>query len=166
MFAPRLWEGDRVAYVTKLSCYEPQLPAHWRLSALLLVRKRFETHAEAAAWFRSEGIPVPRNCIVPDTQPVPLEQTDGVLNPQLRAKAGELATEEIVRRWDLGYHVRARRWGVVLVCDVLFRDLYRPPIITREDWHAWNGEVPQTQTPPQITESLWRKLEERTATAA
>jgi len=44
MFAPRLYEGDRVAYVTKQGRYGLRASLHWRLTALLLVEHRFESH--------------------------------------------------------------------------------------------------------------------------
>lgn len=166
MFAPRLREGDRVAYVTKQGRYSPQLPDHWRLTALLLVTRRFESHAQAAEWFIGEDIPLPRNCMVPGTMPVSLECTDGELSPQLKAQVGRLTPEQIIRAWDSGYSERARTWGTVLVCHVLFRDLHNPPPIFREDWSSWTGRVPLTQTPPRITEQLWQKLCDRAATSA
>src|SRR5258708_709609 len=45
MFAPRLQEGDVVAYITVKAPYAPEVASHWRLVAILRVRRRFETHA-------------------------------------------------------------------------------------------------------------------------
>lgn len=161
MFAPRLHEGDRIAYVTKQGRYGPRLPEHWRLTALLVVECRFENHGQAAEWFTSHGYPVPRNCMVPETTPVPFDHTDGQLNRQLRAQLGRLTPEQIIRAWDRGYASRARNWGTILACRVVFRDLHDPPQITREDWVSWNKRVPSTRTPPQIAEHLWQHLADR-----
>lgn len=163
MFAPRLQKGDRIAYITKQGRYEAKLPAHWRLTALLVVEQRFDSHRLAAEWFERQGIPLPRNCMVPGTMPVPLDHTDGELNPQLRAQLGNLTAEEIIREWDRAYKFRSRKWGTVLVCRALFCDLHNPPLIRREDWLSWNGRVPLTRTPPRITERLWQKLVDHTA---
>jgi hypothetical protein len=164
MFAPRLREGDRVAYITKQGRYDAGLPAHWRLTALLVVNRRFESHAEAAAWFQKERLPLPRNCVVAGNAPAQLDQTDGELNRELRKELGRLTDEEIIEQWDRGYRFRALRWGALLVCKPLFRELRDPPAISRDDWQAWNGGVPFTRTTPEITEELWQRLEERAAT--
>jgi hypothetical protein len=165
MFAPRLSKGDRVAYVTKQGRYAAQRPTHWRLTALLIVEHRFESHTQAADWFIGQGLRLPQNCMVPGTMPVPLDHTDGELNAQLRAQVGRLTPEQIIRAWDSGYSLRARNWGVVLACRVLFRDLHNPPPIVREDWLSWDGHVPFTQTPPRIAEHLWQELLDRTTKA-
>jgi len=132
-FAPRLREGDRVAYVTKLGRYGTAAESHWRLTALLCVHKRFDSHSDAAEWFRNKGIPLPRNCMARKTAPVPLSQTDGIVKLQ-SGESVKLPSEEVIRRWDLAYAVRARRWGTVLACTPLFLELHSPPRITREDW--------------------------------
>jgi hypothetical protein len=163
MFAPRLREGDRVAYVTKLGCYEPRQPAHRRLTALLSVDRRFENHGEAAQWFEKQSLPIPRNCIVPATSPLSLDQTDGELRSELRALSSRLSPVQIVRLWDAAYAKRAEETGVVLACRVLFRELISPPMITRADWQRWCGRVPSTRTPPSITHELWQSLAERAA---
>jgi hypothetical protein len=140
------------------------MPAHWRLTALLIVEKRFENHAEAAAWFQKESLPLPRNCVVAGNAPAQFDQTDGELKPDLRKEVGHIPDESIIEQWDRGYRLRALKWGALLVCRPLFRELHHPPVIKREDWQSWNGGVPFTRTPPRITEELWQRLEERAAT--
>src|SRR5947207_14664766 len=46
-FAPRLKEGDTVVYITFLNHKEDQ----WRLTDILKVQERFESHQEAATWY-------------------------------------------------------------------------------------------------------------------
>ena len=53
-FAPRLHESDITVYITCKGSYLGMKPRHWRLTAILEVFKRFETHAEAAAWYSSK----------------------------------------------------------------------------------------------------------------
>jgi hypothetical protein len=161
MFAPRLNETDRVAYVTKQGRYDSRLPLHWRLTALLVVIKRLETHAEAARWFDTQKLPLPRNCVVPGNRPLALDHTDGELSSDLRQQAGRMPSEQIIDSWDRGYKFRALKWGVLLVCKPLFRELHNPPVIMRDDWVMWNGHVPVTRTPPRISEDLWSKLRQK-----
>ena len=156
-FAPRLRVGHRVAYITKRGAYESNEP-HWRLVALLQIAHRFESHAEAAAWYTSQNLPIPRNLIVPGNPPLPLCATDGVIPTELGSRAGELSPEGIIQRWDARYALRSRKFGVVLSCEPFFINISNPPRITLADWHRWHGSVPSTRNPPQISESLWRRL--------
>src|SRR5438552_3680384 len=76
-FAPRLREGDSVAYMTVKDSYPPTAFAHWRLIALLRVVHRFESHNDAAAWYRDRGLPLPSNCMVNGNPCFPYEMTAG-----------------------------------------------------------------------------------------
>jgi hypothetical protein len=68
-FAPRLHVGDTTIYVTTKGGWGR------RLVAVLRVRERFESHDEAAAWYRELGLPLPSNCWVDGNPPIPYEQT-------------------------------------------------------------------------------------------
>ncbi len=164
MFAPRLDIGDRVAYVTKRGKYGGASP-HWRLAALLHVSHRFETHADAAAWYGARFPRLPRNCMVAGNGPVPLDQTDGKLTAELRDVAATTPPSVLLRALDRGYAARARRYPIVLACQPLFRELRVPPVISREDWERWCDGVPSTQTPPMIDENVWAALCERAGIA-
>ncbi|MBV8519376.1 MAG: hypothetical protein JO197_18435 [Acidobacteria bacterium] len=145
-FAPRLQKCDRVAYMTKLGRYDER-EAHWRLTALLTVLERFESHAGAAEWHRARGLALPRNCMVDRNPPLPLDFTD--------------LTQKDLRVWEGSYRRRAAICNAMLVCRADFRELREPPRITRADWKAWNGGVPGTQTPPSLKDDLWQHLEDR-----
>jgi len=160
-FAPRLQLGDKVAYITKRGRYGNDRASHWWLVALLQVAVRFESHDSAATWFKNQGSPLPRNCMAPGNPPASLDQTDGHLRRDLRDRLGSMTPEQVVRLWDAAYAARAKRCGVVLVCDVLFRDLQNPPAIMMEDWVQWYGKVPGTQTPPQVSPAVWAQLSMR-----
>jgi hypothetical protein len=136
-FAPRLHVGDRVAYVSSAQA------GTWRLTALLEVVKRFETHEEAATWYRGQGLPPPSNCMVRGTSPLPLRRTHGV------SHCGEL------KKWDEHYQQRANECGVFLACKPLWRNLQDPPMITRKDWEQWGGAPTRT---PSNTPNLWEPL--------
>lgn len=140
-FAPRLREGDRVAYMTR------RLNGVWYLTAMLEVVQRFESHASAADWYRAMGVPLPSNCMVAGNPPLPLSHTEGL---------GAGCTE--LKEWDEFYQERAHKHGVLLRCNSLFQSLEAPPAITRDDWQAWIGRMPATRTPPPISETLWGRL--------
>lgn len=152
-FAPRLRVGDHVAYVTTVGRYGEIEDDHWRLVALLRVAQRFETHADAAAWYTRSRIALPRNLVVPGNAPLAFEHTDGG-----DADPDAETSRAIVKRWEEEHRARATAHGTVLVCDVLFRELADPPAITRAQWASWCGGVPRTRTPPEIRAPLWNRL--------
>jgi len=160
LFAPRLRVGDRVAYISKQGVYS-EGDAHWRLAALLEVRRLFESHVSAAAWFRQEGFSVPRNCMTGETAALPLHLTDGEIPTNLRRHRDRLSSEQIIRLWDNAYAARARAHPTVVVCATLFLNVQTPPKILRRDWLNWLGRVPITRNPPQIEEKLWSLLMQR-----
>src|SRR5437870_5562047 len=77
MFAPRLKEGDAVAYLTVKSQYPSEQFQHWRLIALLRVIHRCDSHREAAAWYQERALPLPSNCLVEGNNCLPFELTAG-----------------------------------------------------------------------------------------
>jgi hypothetical protein len=156
MFAPRLQVGDSVVYMTVKGSYEAELIRHWRLVAILRVSERFESHKQAAVWYQDSGLPLPSNCMVEGNNPLPYDMTIGLLPPN---KFGEgLATDEILRKWDLGYRVRARKNGAFLACETEFLELNQPPIITEAAMLQIFGRTPPTLTPPSIIESEYAAL--------
>jgi len=74
-FAPRLQEGDIVVYITVKGRHLSINKDHWCLVSILRVIKRCPSHEEAAAWYRERGLPVPNNCMVESTDPLPKHLT-------------------------------------------------------------------------------------------
>ena len=146
-FAPRLYEGDLAVYITCKGSYQGIKPSHWRLVAILEVLKRFETHTDAAHWYSSQGLTLPRNCMVKDNPP---------LNIDMTAPITEFGTD--LRKWDLSYQLRARQCGVFLACKPQFLELYNPPIITEEIMFTAFNRIPGTQNPPAISLDEFEKL--------
>jgi hypothetical protein len=155
MFAPRLREGDFVAYITVKDSYPPVAFGHWRLVAMLRVAHRFESHINAAAWYRERGYPLPSNCMVAENACFPYDMTAGT---EARRFGNVADIDELLRRWDLSYHRRTRRNGVFLACDVGFLSLDSPPVLTEADLLQVFGRVPATRTPPAITEVQYDAL--------
>jgi hypothetical protein len=148
--------GDSVVYMTVKGRYEPERFAHWRLVAILRVVQRFESHKQAAAWYQDNSLPVPSNCMVEGNNPLPYDMTIGVLPPN---KFGDgLSTDEILRKWDLGYKVRARKNGVFLACETEFLNFHKPPIITEPAMLQIFGRTPPTLNPPSINETEFGAL--------
>jgi hypothetical protein len=133
MFAPRLHADDRVIYMTKKGSAEP---GGRHLVAALEVVRRFETHEEARAWYTAQGLAIPSNCLVRGNPPLAIDHTDH--------------WEDDVGRWDLGYQLRARRWGAFLACRTLAVELHNPHTITDDQLELIFGRIPGTRTPPRI----------------
>jgi len=110
---------------------------------MLEVIERYETHEEAARWYRASGLPLPSNCMVRGNPPLPLRRTIGP------SGCNEL------KEWDQHYQQRARDCGVFLICRPLWRNLETPPEITPADWLAW-GDKPTRN--PKNTPHLWEPL--------
>ena len=145
-FAPRLAEGDEVLYLTVKSAFGEAVAPYYRAVAHLRVKKRFESHAAAADWYKSQGCSVPNNCMVPGNSPKPFNQTGAA--PGRKATACSTATG--LRAWDRSYRQRSQRVGVFLACDPLWVELHQPPKLLVSDIAAVFGRVPGTRTPPQI----------------
>ena len=138
-FAPRLWESDYIAYMTVKGEYPRLGERHWRLTAILRVDRRFETHSEAADWYRERGLSLPSNCIVDDNPPLELEMT------------GNRDRHPSVRFWDAIYRKRVRDYSMFLVTEPEFLDITDPPVLTDTMLQEIFGRVPVTRTPPRIT---------------
>lgn len=136
-FAPRLHVGDIVAYLTRKGSYGGFNGSHWRLTAVLQVQMRFESHVEAASWYFDRGLTLPRNCMIAGNPPLPLDRTDAFI--------------ESLRVWDREYQKRSEKCGVFLACAPLFRELWSPPVITPAMMLRTFGRIPGTQNPPAIS---------------
>lgn len=156
-FAPRLREHDVVVYWTKKARYGTPI-AHRRLTAILRVLQVFESHADAAAWYRDRGLPLPSNCLVPGNPPNPVSRT------HRRSQHSHLKGEdEFVRRWELGYQARARRFGCFLACEPLLTVTlgWDAPIVHDEVLTQVFGHVPATQNPGALNTAILPVLLER-----
>ena len=139
-FAPRLRPGDAVVYVTTKGRWGEVRFPHWRFVAVLEVTRRFETHAEAAGWYRRHRMDPPSNLVVDGNPPLPVALT---------LHHGRLHDDA----WDAVCIERAAACGTLLVCEPRFLALYDPPVVTEGDLLARFGTVPNTRTPPEITEA-------------
>ena len=138
-FAPRLREGDIVVYITVKGKFLGSPFRHWRLTAILEVLHRFESHQKAAKWYRANNLSLPSNCMVPGNPPIPLEKT---------APISSFKTD--LDRWDLDYWKRSREYGDFLVCKSQYMNLLNPSIMSDEIMMAVFGKKLGTQNPPQI----------------
>jgi hypothetical protein len=134
-------------YITCKGIYLDLKQRHWRLTAILEVLERFESHNEAAIWYSNHEVALPSNCMVSCNPPLSIDKT---------APITEFATD--LRRWDLAYQKRARQYGVFLACKSQFMNLHNPPIITDEIMHKTFNRVPGTQNPPSISPEELNKL--------
>ncbi len=153
LFAPRLRVGDTVVYITRQGRYTRGEESHWRLVAILNVFHRAESHEEAAEWYQSEGLPLPRNCMVAGNEPLPLKLTH--VNP----------VSVDLKGWDDSYRRRAHRWGAFLICEKEFLELDHPPVITRDMMIDIFGRIPPTRNPPTISAARLDRLRDIAASS-
>ncbi|OAI52081.1 hypothetical protein AYO47_06585 [Planctomyces sp. SCGC AG-212-M04] len=149
LFAPRLEVGDLVAYMTTLGKFG--LPErHRRLIAVLQVWKLFDSHLEASNWYRSQGLPVPSNCMVKGNRPLPLSHTVAAEGNRSQCNACRSLAD-----WDADYRERAELWGRFVVCKRVYRELtLDAPVVRDSQLMRSLGEVPQTRNP------RWRPVSE------
>jgi hypothetical protein len=142
-FAPRLHPGDLTVYLATKRHYPGHPTSHWRLTAALRVRERFDDHEQAAEWYRARGLRLPSNCMVKGNPPIAYEQT---------------VQDSPEETWDRHYRARAWRCPVFLVTDPLFRELHEPPVVTVEMMEEAFRRVPGLLTPPAFTEDQAKHL--------
>lgn len=139
-FAPRLQAGDLVAYMTCKAKYGSDR-SHRRMIAALRVDLLFESHVDAAMWYRSQSLPLPSNCMVMGNGPCPLDHSHRIY----KSKCNDT---EMACGWDRGYARRADRYGRFVVCTCLWKDLgWSAPIIQDRFLVRAFGKVPATRNP-------------------
>lgn len=142
-FVPRLRPGDTVLFTTVKGRWGGAPGAHWRRVAVLDVAERFEGHDRAAAWYAGRSLRPPGNLVVPGNPPLPAPLT------LHHGRAGE---------WETVCAERAATCPTVLVCRTRLLDLWDPPPLVLDDWLAVFGTVPNTRTPPEISEAQFDRL--------
>ena len=132
-FATRLKAGDIVVYLATKAKYRGAAAAHWRVVAVLRVRKVFSSHERAAEWYRQRNRRLPRNCVVAGNPPLRLSEAGAA--PQDRKSC------------DGTYKAIAKTWKRFLACTPLSLRLHRPSVLTHSVAVACLGHAPVTQTP-------------------
>lgn len=162
--APRLFEGDRIIYLTVKSDYNNIGEAHYRLTAILKIYKRFENHQDAANWYQKNKIQIPSNCLVNGNQPLPIEKTLGLKPMQMKRiikhdePTRNKQLSKMLKEWDDEYWDKTKRYPVFLVCKKIFIELNNPPILSIKDLTKIFKKVPVTRTPPEITKNEYKKI--------
>lgn len=150
LFAPRLEEQDVIVYITHKGSYLDIRFRHWRLVAIIKVIRRFDSHRKAASWYRSQGLPLPSNCVVKGNAPLPVNRTAHLTRGC-----------HFLKKWDHGYRKRAEACGIFLVCRGLYKELRSPAVITEKIMREVFGRVPGTRNPPEIKQAQLQELIER-----
>jgi hypothetical protein len=150
LFAPRLCVNDFVTYITVKGAERGQR----RLTAVLKVMHVFDSHDDAARWFRERNIPLPSNCMVKGNPALPLGKSLGK-SRTCREGCGQA----LHREWDAGYRQRADDNGRFVVCQPLFIDLsWEAPIVDDAHLHAAFDRIPVTRNPPSLPWSGLHRL--------
>jgi hypothetical protein len=142
-FAPRLREGDVVAYVTNKGTFGNGRER--RLTAVLQVKHLFASHPDAAAWYIARGLPLPNNCMVPGNRSKPLRESH-------RRKPKRPGCGGGCNGWDASYRLRARRWGSFVVCRKMWRELgWDAPVVRDENLLDAFGRIPGFRNPGEMS---------------
>jgi hypothetical protein len=164
-FAPRLKKGDIAVYLTCEGKYPGAKEDHWRLTAILEVCECCPSHLDAAQWYRRRQIGLPTNCMVPGNPPLPLDKTERYSEVSISFPFHACSPERLLPvldstllKWDQGYQDRATACGIFLICNPLFRELYDPPIVTRDALMKIFQKIPGTRNPGDISEEKFRQL--------
>lgn len=140
-FAPRLKVGDLVCYMTCNARFGTR-QSHRRMIAVLRIDLLFDSHREAANWYRSQGLPLPSNCMVPGNAHCPLDHSHRVCKSSCSDDDG------LACGWDGNYARRANKYGRFVVCTCLWKDLdWSAPTIQDRDLVRTFGKIPATRTP-------------------
>lgn len=174
MFTPRLRPDDVVAYITVKGKY--LIPErHQRLVCVLKVDQLFESHKQAAAWFHESGLPLPNNLMVAGNKSKSLSEshrghksrsgcTKNVCGTKKRNSACGSSSNcsngtSLRKDWDAGYRRRAKAFGTVAACSILYCDIHSTaPVITDEILFDVFGKVPATRNPGRLDIKLLPKL--------
>lgn len=155
MFVPRLAKNDEVVYITVRSTFgERGCRPHHRLVAHLRVIHLSASHDDAAKWYSEQSLPVPSNCMIQGSRPVPYEHTNGRNDKSYQGHP----VDARLRNWDGEYRKRARNVGLVAHCEPLYLNILSPPRITVDEIRSIFGRVPGTQTPATLPCDLVREL--------
>ena len=149
-FAPRLQNNDVAVYITVKRDYLNHGVNHWRLTAILQVLERLDSHSDAATWYMTRHLPLPSNCIVPSNKPLSASKT-----------AYKVRACIAVSNADQEYRERAKNWGTFLVCRTLYKELDNPPVISERILMKVFNRIPGTRTPPEIKPRELRSLAEQ-----
>jgi len=153
-FVPRLRQGDEILYLTVKKTRERDGKPHRRLVAYLRVIRIFCCHQQAAAWYRSKSLPVPSNCLIPGSRPLPVSKTSGVP----RDIADQYPVSRQLREWEKSYKVRSLKTPRYVATKGLHLFLRRPPVVTDAMIKQVFGRPVGTQTPPNVQPQQLRQL--------
>lgn len=126
LFAPHLKEGDEITYITTKDFYGEAF-RHWRIVARLKVLKRFDSHPDAAKWYRVQIRKVPNNCMVAGNPPLPLSHTSRRASNCAPGCGSATAT---LNQWNAHYQSRADTIPAFLACEAIWKELVFPRILT------------------------------------
>ena len=148
VFAPKLRKGYKIAYMSVKEYGTPYLVA------LLLVTEEFDSHREAAEWFKSKGFPLSQNCLVEENPPNFSNPFGCGVGIDATCGRNGCGSETTCEDDEQNYQERTRNWGKFLVCENLFLDLIKPPKMTKE----LANRLPNTINGPDIPEGLFNEL--------
>ncbi|HEX8504780.1 MAG TPA: hypothetical protein VF630_05390 [Hymenobacter sp.] len=153
-FAPKLREGDVVAYVVNEG-------RKYRITAVLLVVRTVANHETAEQLYQSVGQQLPGNCMVKNNEPLALTFTGGrtgsVQAMKDCLKSGtEKEQQRTIRQWDRYYRgiVSTDKVTQAALTEPLYIELTAPPTVTASQLAEAFGNGPHGRPPGMQTPSL------------
>jgi hypothetical protein len=136
-FIARLEVGDVLVYVTKKSGVHSE---GRRLVAVLKLQQAFSSHSAAAKWYLANGFRIPRSCIVPGNDPLPIH----LANPKMGTASAAFTDSRV---WDRAVYVpRAIDCKKCFSAQAHFLNLKAPPIVKDDFWTEWTAGEPGQRT--------------------
>ena len=146
LFAPKLRPGDIIAYITKQGSYGEVRQNHYRLVSVLLVKEHLATHEDAKQWYESQGLMLPKNCMVEGNDPLPWDLTH-----QSPTQTQGKPIIDSVEKWDAEYKKRQSKHENFLACEALYSELWEPKVILPDELrYVFDGAIPGTQNPSKL----------------
>jgi hypothetical protein len=151
----RLRNGDLIIYITRLGKYGTN-EAHWKLISILEVINILPDHNSTLTFYTKHELPISQNIICNKTEPYSLDYTHGITEHN----QPNINHAEVIKKWNLGYMLRARQYPEVAITQIWNNVLYlnNPPIIDHLTMRSIFGRIPSTQTPPRLTEIEWNNF--------
>lgn len=115
-FAEKLNEGDEIIYVTNKKGVGSR-----KIIAKLRVLKIFNTHDEAANYYRENDKQIPNNLMVSETEPFEIFKTHRKTNCE-----DCFISNTSLEKWNKIYIDRANKNKKVAQCEVIYLNLYNP----------------------------------------
>ena len=170
-FAPQLKIDDIIIYLTLPAKYKAAQKYlnqdTYNLTAILKVIHVFPNHLSASKWYENNYQPIPSNCMIEGNYPVDFNRTGSNYDSQKKMKdyfsLSPLEKTKEARKqliiWDQEYNSRAHQYPSFVITEYLYDQINNPiPIHKNQLKNVFNGSIPGTQNPKNLSEEEFYRL--------